>query len=394
MVNDFCPCFTALLHWRGQPVSEVTVMPKRGIVVDADGHVMESFPGAVDWVAELEEPYKRLAPRYFDFNTGGGRVFMDGKIWAKPWPKGREVAGEAEPFDVQASRSGMWVPDQRIKDMDLDGIDVSVSFGGTIALAVSGMDDAGLALAISRAFNNWLSRYCKAYPDRLKGVAVVPFQSPAEAAKEVRRAVHDLGLCAVAAPTHVRERPLSNDEFMPIYAEIERQDVPLCVHAVVGLHNLMPAGGERHGKFFFGNLLGFPTEIMQAVASVVCEGVMDRFPKLRVGFMEGGAGWLPYLMQRMDEHYEIMGRQVAAKHKPSEYVRGERFFISADPEEEGIPYVMEKIGAERVVYLSDYWHYDAKFPGSVPHVLSREDMTPAQKRLYLGENAARLYNLP
>jgi predicted TIM-barrel fold metal-dependent hydrolase len=368
-------------------------MPRNSHVIDADGHVMESFPGAVDWERELEPAYKHLAPRYLDFNTGGGRVFMDGKIWAKPWPRGRAVKGKPEPFAVQETHSGMWEPHQRIKDMDLDGIDVSVSYGGTIALAVSGMDNAGLALAISRAFNNWLSRYCKAYPHRLKGVAVVPLQSPAEAAIEARRAVQELGLSGIAVPTHVRERPLSSEEFFPVYDEIERQGVPLCVHAVVGLHNLMPAGADRYGKFFFGNLLGFPTEMMHAVASVICEGVMDRFPKLTVAFMEGGAGWLPYLTQRMDEHVEIMGAQVAIRGKPSDYVRSDRFFISADPEEQGIPYVMEQVGEERVVYISDYWHYDAKFPGSVPHVLAREDLTARQKRRYLGENAARLYNL-
>ncbi|MCH8284010.1 MAG: amidohydrolase family protein [Chloroflexi bacterium] len=368
-------------------------MSKRSIVIDADGHVMESMPGAVDWEHELEERYRSRAPRYLDFNTGGGRVFMDGKIWAKPWPRGRAIKGQDEPFTVQESHSGMWEPEQRLRDMDLDGIDVSVSFGGTIALAVCGMDDADLALGISRAFNNWLARYCQARPDRLKGVAVVPFQTPDAAALEARRAVEELGLIAVAVPTHIRERPLSSESFFPIYAEIERLGVPLCVHAVVGLHNLMPAGADRHGKFFFGNLLGFPTETMHAVASIVCEGIMDRYPDMRIGFMEGGAGWLPYLMQRMDEHYEIMGEQVGAQRPPSEYVRSDRFFISADPEEEGIPYVMEKIGAERVVYLSDYWHYDAKFPGSVPHVKAREDLTQRQKRLYLGENAARLYNL-
>ena len=96
-------------------------MSKRSIVIDADGHVMESMPGAVDWEHELDERYRSRAPRYLDFNTGGGRVFMDGKIWAKPWPRGRAIKGQDEPFTGQESHSGMWEPEQRLRDMDLDG---------------------------------------------------------------------------------------------------------------------------------------------------------------------------------------------------------------------------------------------------------------------------------
>ena len=368
-------------------------MAKPGIIVDADGHVMEAGKHAVDWEAELEAPFKARAPIHIDFDTGGGHVFMEGKIWSKPWPKGRTVKGQSGPMEVQAQRSGMWIPEDRIRDMDLDGIDISVSYGGTIALGIPGLEDGEYAAAMARAFNNWLSRYCNAYPERLKGVAAVPWQHPEAAVKEVRRAVSELGLVAVTVPCHVHERPLSSEEFMPIYAEIERQGAALCVHGTVGLPNLMPAGADRHGKFFFGNLLGFPQETMQAVATIVCEGIFDRFPTLRIGFMEGGASWLPYLTQRMDDHFEIMGDQVGATRMPSEYVKSDRFFISADPEEEGLPHVMDYIGEERVVYLSDYWHYDAKFPGSVSGVKAREDMTERQKRLFLGENALRLYDL-
>ena len=114
---------------------------------------------------------------------------------------------------------------------------------------------------------------------------------------------------------------------------------------------------------------------MIAVLSVVCGGVLDRFPNLRIGFFEAGCGWLPYWMQRMDEHYERLRPQVPLLQRPpSEHVRGERFFVSCDADEETLPEVAAHVGAEHILYASDYAHWDSNFPNSVRLIAERETL--------------------
>jgi len=117
-------------------------------VIDADGHVMETHPKAIGWAQNIEEPYRSQAPRHIPFRTGGGRTFLEGKIWPMPFP-GADRDLDHDDFAVHVEREGMYDPHPRIKDMDIDGVDTAVLFGGVLALAVSGLDDPGLAVAVA-----------------------------------------------------------------------------------------------------------------------------------------------------------------------------------------------------------------------------------------------------
>ena len=110
-------------------------------IIDADGHVAEQLEEAgIDWSALLEERYRGMAPRHFPFHTGGGRLFLGGKITAIPQPGGHAMGGK-DLVDVHAERSGMWNPHVRIGHMDEEGIDIAVMFGGAIHIGVSGLDE-------------------------------------------------------------------------------------------------------------------------------------------------------------------------------------------------------------------------------------------------------------
>src|SRR2546426_3838638 len=151
-------------------------------VIDADGHVEE--PG-VDWVKRLDGDWGDWAPRYISdgrHESGQGRLAIEGKIfprWEDKWGRGSRPITVHKPAHQWTGRPGMTDPKARLADMDLEGIDVAVLFGGSLSSAAIGLvENPALALATCRAYNDWLAEYCGAAPERLKGVAVVPFQGP------------------------------------------------------------------------------------------------------------------------------------------------------------------------------------------------------------------------
>src|SRR5262249_34578847 len=147
-------------------------------------------------------------------SEGGDRRF-------KHWEKASHASNE---------RTGMWDPKVRIAHMDEDGIDVAVLFCTSIGARNADLEDAGLAAAVSRAYNNWLRDFCAYAPDRLKGVASLPLQDIDASAKELERAVKDLGFVGGAIlPDPLCKTPM-DPYFDPLYAKLQELDVPLAIH--------------------------------------------------------------------------------------------------------------------------------------------------------------------
>ncbi|MBI3743235.1 MAG: amidohydrolase family protein [Chloroflexi bacterium] len=126
--------------------------------------------------------------------------------------------------------------------------------------------------------------------------------------------------------------------------------------------------------------------------SLLLGGVLDDFPRLRFAFLESGAGWAPYWMDRLDDYYEEF-KEHRLEHLPSDYFRSGQCFISCEVEEKTIPYVVQVLGEDRVIYASDYLHHDAKFPRSVALIAERKDLSRSAKTKILGGNAAKLFRL-
>jgi predicted TIM-barrel fold metal-dependent hydrolase len=110
--------------------------------------------------------------------------------------------------------------------------------------------------------------------------------------------------------------------------------------------------------------------------------------------MEAGCGWVPYWMERLDEHYEILQPTVPwLTKRPSEYMRSDQMFYAFEMDERMLPYVAEFVGADRLIFATDYNHSDSKFPHTVEEVIERTDISENLKAKIMGENAAKLYNL-
>jgi predicted TIM-barrel fold metal-dependent hydrolase len=346
----------------------------------------------IPWADLLEEPYRSRAPRVVRDNRGVSFVMIEGRLIPKPVGKGCGFVGAPRNRHPQPT-TGMVDPVQRLRDMDTEGIETAVLFGTSPFLSLPFVEDKDLACAIARVYNNWLAGYCKTDSRRLKGVALTAIQDPVEAVKELRRAVQELKFVAVAAPpTSASKKNLDDSDLHPFFAEAERLNVPVCIH--VGAGDGVPAGTERFDHPFYTHAMAHPFEQMIAVLCVVIGGLLERFPRLRVAFMEAGAGWVPYWMERLDEHYEYLQPTVPWLTKPpSEYMRGGQLYYAFEMEEKTLPYVAEFVGAEQLIFATDYNHSDSKFPHTVKEVMTRTDLSDALKAKLMGDNAARLYNL-
>ncbi len=361
-------------------------------VLDADGHVSEIEEGVVDWKKELPERFRSIAPRHIPFDTGGGRFFIEGKIWPQPYPTGYKAARQ-NIRDLHTQRTGMWDPKVRVEHMDMEGIDVAVLFGAAVCFGSSTLENKEFGLAMAQAYNNWLARFCSYRPQRLKGIATTPLQDAEAAVGELHRAVKELGHVGFTAPSNIHGKNISHPDYWPVFAEAERLNVPLCIHMTGSLPGMYRAGTERFGTHFYNHLFGHPFEQMIALSCLYGDGVLDRHPKMRVAFLESGAGWLPYWLDRMHEHYEHLGGELKAGAPPRAYWESGQLYISFEVDETTLEATVDLVGEGSVIFASDYWHFDGKFPDTVKTVMERPKLSSAVKRKILGENGARLFNV-
>ena len=183
---------------------------------------------------------------------------------------------------------------------------------------------------IARAYNSWIAERFSKQSSRLKAVALLPVHEPLEAAKELERA-KGLGLVAGLLPAvTVLNKGYGHSDFDPIYGAAEKLDMPLTVHGAPS----RGMGFDFFNKFLHVHTLEHPFAILIQFTHMVFEGVFNRFPKLRVAFLEAGSGWLPYMMDRMDEEMEKPYRFQAPllKQKPSEIIRSGQVWATCEVE--------------------------------------------------------------
>jgi predicted TIM-barrel fold metal-dependent hydrolase len=344
-------------------------------VIDADGHGGEEQNWHERLPAEHADDYVRWRARCAEHF---GKLALPG-------------AGLARKGDAFEQRAGMVDPKARLDDMDLEGIDVTVTYPGGAGEEWA-LLDRDFAVALCRAMNDAKAAFCRHAPDRIKAIAKLPMIDPEAAAAELRRAVEELGLVGMVVTQHVREKNLDHPSFDVVWAEAERLGVPVCVHGGGQAPDQEPIGVQRFDTRLEVHALTHPLGNMIALDCFTVGGILHRFPELRVAFLESGCGWLPFWLERLDEHYELMPEQAEKiDRKPSEYFLDGRAWAACEPDELTLPYVVERYGAERILYASDYYHWDCSFPDTVKLITERNDLGDDAKALILGGNATNLY---
>lgn len=279
--------------------------------------------------------------------------------------------------------------EERLVAMDRQEIDTAVLYP-TAGLGIGLIREPAYAAALCRAYNSYIGDYCKASP-RLKAVANLPIHNAKEAAGELNRAVTKLGLVGGMLAAQAHNKNLGSPEFYPLYAEAERMEVPVAIHAFGGDE----PGTEIFDQFICLHTTGHPFPVLRQLTAMIFGGIPELFPKLKIGYLEIGCGWIPYWLERMDEEWEKRGKVEAplCKKKPSEYLTSDRIYYGCEPEEKMMGYIVNEIGSETLMYASDYPHWDMSWPESAVLVWRRDDLSPEAKKNILANNARRFYNL-
>jgi predicted TIM-barrel fold metal-dependent hydrolase len=363
-------------------------------IVDADAHINEPVvrPGPPE---DEMMPWADLAKHYPGWQQpgrSGGEIvnLIEEKLYPTQEGRGRgvPVASAMHP----AAAEGALSLDARIRDIDAEGIDVQVLYGG-LSIGASTFEDRGFAADFCRAYNDWLVEVCSRHPGRLKAVAVVPIQHVEEAINELRRTAN-LGVVGVMIPPVVGDRNLDDPALLPFFEATAALDTAVAVHGAPGMNVPLP-GAERFDNYAQVHCLSFPVDQMVAVTALAMGGVLDRFPSLRVAFLESGIGWVPYFVHRMADHKEKRGDLLPhMTSDPRELIERGQCFFSFECDEHLLEPYVEHLGADSLVFSSDYPHWDCNYPGSVEtaRAISKglgEDVTAK----ILGGNAIRLYGL-
>jgi len=281
--------------------------------------------------------------------------------------------------------------DVRAEDLKQIGFDRQVLVPNNAPYAYD--VDPELGASVCRAYNNAVGRALQRHPEFI-GLAVLPMQDVDLAIAELDHAILELGLHAPQIGTSIADRNLDEYEFWPFYRRVEELNVPLIVHCS---HLAITAGAHRYKRYRFGNALQFPAESSLAVGSLICGGVLDTFPRLRVGILEAGAGLVPYLFDRLEEvsveepdYTKVRNTRLA-----SEYLGSFWFSFNIKTEARSMPFLIERLGADRLLLSSDYPHGLAGSGMSTIRFLeSLNTVSTEDKEKLLGLNAARLFNLP
>jgi predicted TIM-barrel fold metal-dependent hydrolase len=372
-------------------------------VIDSDGHIIE--PPDL-WERYVEPAWRDRVPQVVT-NSRGETLIGLGDL-AMDIPGGARAVGFDSPARSEGweERSrhkmglrGGWDPGARLADMDADGIDVAVLYPTTM-LAVA--PDPALFAALCRAYNNWLADYCSADRPRLVGVGVVPLQDIALAVREAQRCVRELGFRAVMirpAP-YIGTRKLYHPVYDPFWQELEDLGVPVGVHplpfgdlpnACRGLRLDEDMTFASEGLFLRQGLTN-ALDVMVAMAWFVGGGICERFPRLKVALLEGSGGWVCTILERLDHHFHIFGS--AHQKTPPGELFARQCWISFDPDEVALPFTASKLGAERIIWASDYPHPDAKIPGVVAELREAvAELDPADQLQIMGGTARSLYGL-
>ena len=374
-------------------------MAKQGFkVLDSDMHIIEP---ADLWQRYMDPELRDRGPRgRTDIVADLYMRDPDGRPWGRtPTPDDdrRQWAGKTNVHDrkrfLYFEERG-WTGEAQLEAMDAEGIDVAVIYPsrGLYALTIPDMDPP-LAAAVARAYNDWLYDFCQPDRSRLLGAGMLSPFDVEDAVSEVRRCAKDLGFrAAFLRPNQVHHRNWHDRYYDPLWSTLEELELPLGFHE--GVLSALPTVGEQFGENrMLAHVFSHPGEMMLATASFCGGGTLQRHPNLKVAFLEGNCSWLPFLLWRLDEHWEREGEVYAPEltMAPSEYFK-RQCFASVEPDEEPAKYAIDYMGNDRLVFSTDFPHGDSKYPESVDRFLELP-ITDEDKRKILWDNCAGYYGV-
>jgi predicted TIM-barrel fold metal-dependent hydrolase len=358
-------------------------------LISADGHLNE--PRDV-WTSRVASKYRDLVPRVESLPEGDGWIFP-GSETAIPFSWGA-TAGRA-PKDMgpwcryEDINPGSYDPVSRVKEMDEDRVDAELIFGSNYpSTYVAVCEDDDLHHEMVRAYNDFMSEFCGTAPDRLGGTALLPSRGVEGCLKEIERVVEMPGFVAFLLKRYPNGDLSIQPEDDAVWEAIEASGKPVVIH--VGLVNQMIGRQRADSLPGTGHMYDAPSRMLQFIFS----GVLDRFPNIRVPFIEVDCGWIPYFEEQADDNYmrhsKASLRDLKLNRRPSEYMH--EFFPAAFITDSFAVNNRHVIGVDRMLWSSDYPHITTDWPYSWKTINATFRDVPADERhAILAGNSERLF---
>ncbi|HEU5320793.1 MAG TPA: amidohydrolase family protein [Methylomirabilota bacterium] len=373
-------------------------------IVSADDHIDLQWLPKDLWQARVPAAWRERAPRVVD--TADGPYWVCGDERWDAWGGRTGAAGAMGGRRLALERGGVLEPGVlrptttalRLADMDRDGVDATVMYGPIVPLLVR---DPELRRVCYRAYNDWLAEFCATAPERLVGVGLVPIDDAETAAEEVRH-LKKLGLRTGMFLAARVERPLWDDAWEPLWEAAGAAGIPLGFHLGGGQRTVAYGGPHAHHPGNMGVRVACSTlQMDEPLAAVIFSGALERHPRLKIVLAETGIGWLPYMLERMDDAYQKFvdapdywrahgGLRVTRP--PSDYFH-RQVWATFQTDRCGLR-LLDVLGEDRVMWASDYPHADSTWPESQRAIATGfADVPERARRRILCDNARALYGL-
>ncbi|MGI9616927.1 MAG: amidohydrolase family protein [Acidimicrobiales bacterium] len=339
-----------------------TKTAERTPVYDADAHICE--PTSV-WTDYCDPDYRDLILRAGLQPDGTDTMFIEGEMTGTSAAPAC-VPGAYARTDVTWDDiiPGSYDPAARLEVLDEERIDAALMFP-SLDLLAGDITRPDVAAANARAYNRWMADFVSEDTNRLFGMGLCPLQS-------VDAAVDEIAFMAEKGLTGMTFRPeryngmeLFSEDMDRVWSAAEDHDLTVAIHGSFG-SRMKSFARTRYSNQFYVHMVCHPFEQMASVMEVVASGILDDHPRLRVGFFESGMGWLPYWLDRLDEHKESMGHLVPRLQREPTEIFSEQCFVTMEAGEGGAFGQIADAGlAHTVVWGSDYPHYDCTYPGAL-----------------------------
>lgn len=310
----------------------------------------------------------------------------------------------AEPSTFAEMRPGCFDVHARVRDMDIAGIWASVNFPSQITgfagTILSKADDPSLGLAATRAWNDWMyEEWHGAYPDRLVPLGITWLSDPEIGAAEIRRnaARRFTAVSFPEMPHRLGYPPAHDEHWDPVMRACVDTGTVLCLH--VGSSGMLPLPPD--GPRFEKNVTLFPALSLLACVEWLWSGVPARYPDLKIALSEGGIGWVPMLMDRLDFMAGHAGRTAdyerwVGKRTPAEVLAENFWFCSLD--DPSALRLLDRIGEDHVMVEMDYPHSDTTWPDTQEALRAAFSAVPSLSDAQIAKlthaNAAELFRQP
>jgi len=341
-------------------------------LISSDDHVLE-VPHL--WEDRLKGSDKDRAPKFWQDETGF-HMTVEGASYDVP----------GLPADLPEGREGFWEVGKRLADMDAEGIEASIVYHGRAAALIR-MADKDFFIRCMDVFNEWLSEWRMAAPERLYPVAYLPTFFKPDMTRDYLQKLKGLGFKAIEVPMNPKGVRYNSSEMDPMWAAIAESGFPLSVH--IGAYLQFQGRGSR-GANLNANLMPFTGLFGQLVFS----GTFDRHPNLKIVFTEGGAGWVAATIANADKIARDYASELRPKlaHEPSWYWHNHCY--ATFMEDPVALEMVDRIGADRMMWSVDYPHPESVLGEServVKDIFQTVGVEKAQK--IVGGNAAALWGI-